>query len=483
MTAQRSGRTSAGPAEPSAVRRRYRDGLDRLFRRRRFGFAPGLEVVTALLEELGTPQRKFPSVHVTGSKGKGSVATLTAAILSAHGLVTGLYTSPHLTSYRERLRIDGRSADPGDVVEGLDRVGAATERLVRSGRIDREPTFFEVTTALAFDWFARSHVDAAVVEVGLGGRLDATNVLDSKVAVLTTIELEHTEVLGPTVEAIAEEKAGIFHPGLAAIVGELPAGAAATVERAADRHGIPVWHLGRELKTSDRRLSPDGQSFTVRLPGTLVEELHLPLFGTFQVGNCALAVGAASRFLAAVARPFDTEATRRGLAHVRVPGRMQRAARSPELFLDVAHTPESARAVAQSVAEVAPLADPAGSVVVFGCLRDKRVDPILDALAPLARTVVIVPVRSERAMDVGALRPSAAARFPRVVVAPSARDGLALARAATEPDGVTLVLGSDYLIGEILRGPEEADEPDLSDPGTMAATPPAAPPAAPRRSR
>jgi len=464
VTASRSERTAREGQGPSS-RREYRAALEALYARRRFGLRPGLEVEQALLAELGHPEQKLPAVHVTGSKGKGSVATMVAAVLTAHGLRTGLFTSPHLASYRERLRLDGREATIDEVVEGLRRVEAASARMVRAGAVDREPTFFEVTTALALDWFAREGAEAAVVEVGIGGRLDATNVLASRVGVLTTVELEHTDLLGPTVEAIATEKSGILHAGMRAVVGELPPGAASVVARTADRLGVPVWSLGGEVRAQRSELRPDGQTVDVEGPGFDLRGLEVPLLGSFQVGNTALAVAAAAAFLRAQGKELDPASVRRALAQVRVPGRLQRLARDPELLLDVAHTPGSARAVAVSVAEIAPLADPAASAIVFGCLADKDLAGILDALAPLARTLVVVPVRSERAMPLGAIRAAAAGRFPRVVVAPAAKEGLQLARAATGEDGVTLVVGSDYLIGELVRGPEAADEPDLSDPG------------------
>ncbi len=460
MTAARSDRRAGGAPASSE----YRRALEQLYRRRRFGLRPGVEVERAVLGALDDPQQRLPAIHVTGSKGKGSVSTMAAAIVAAHGRHTGLFTSPHLASYRERFRLDGREIPPEAVVEGLGRVEAATARLLASGSIDREPTFFEATTAIAFDWFARSGAEALVAEVGIGGRLDATNVLPSRVGVLTTIELEHTEILGPTLAAIAGEKAGILHAGMRAVVGELPDEAAEVVTRTADRLGVPVWRLGREIRGERTDLAPDGQDIEVRLPGHAPLPLHLPLLGAFQVGNAALAVAASARFLEAEGRALDPAATRRGLAHVQIPGRLQRVARDPELLYDVAHTPGSARAVAVGVAEIAPLADPASSAIVFGCLAGKRVEAILDALAPIARTVVVVPVRSERALPVAELRAAAAGRFPRIVVAPGAAEGLRLARAATGPDGVTLVVGSDYLVGELLR-PEGSDEPDLSDPG------------------
>jgi dihydrofolate synthase / folylpolyglutamate synthase len=444
----------------------YRATLDALYRRRRFGLRPGLEVISALLERLGHPERRFPSIHVTGSKGKGSVAVMAQAILTAHGVPTGLFTSPHLESYRERIRADGTSISPDEVVRGVAKVEDAAHDLERSGRIDRAPTFFEVTTALAFDWFADLRVRAAVVEVGIGGRLDATNVLESKVGVVTSIELEHTDILGDTLAAIAHEKAGIFHAGMTGVVGELPAEARGVIEAETRQRGVGLWHLGAEVMVDGRELSEEGQRFDVHLPARLVEGIALPLHGRFQPGNAALALAAAVRFGEATGLEIVDRRVRSALAHIVWPGRLERVGRRPELFYDVAHTPESARLVAQSLGEILPLADPQENAIVFGSLQGKNVARILDALAPLARTVILVPVRSERAAPVAELRAHAVGRFPRIVLARSASEGLRLGRAATGADGFTLVVGSDYLIGELLRAAHGgSDEPDLSDPG------------------
>jgi dihydrofolate synthase / folylpolyglutamate synthase len=460
MTLKRKGRSdrAAVGAEP------YRATLESLYRRRRFGLRPGLDVIRALLEALGHPERAYPAVHVTGSKGKGSVAAMTQSILSTNGLRTGLFTSPHLVSYRERVRIDQRTIDREAVVSGVNRIDAVATDLEGAGRIDRSPTFFEVTAALAFDWFAREHVDAAVVEVGIGGRLDATNVLDARVGVVTTIEVEHADVLGPTLSAIAFEKSGILHPGMTGVVGELPSEAQSVVEREAARNGVPLWHLGAEVRLTDRTLSESGQGFSVRLPGELWDRLTIPLLGSFQPGNAALALAAARRFAESMGRPLAEDAVRGGLAHVQWRARLERVARRPDLYYDVAHTPESAKAVAQSLAEIAPLADPSTNAVVFGCLTGKDVPRILDAFALLAHTLVVVPVRSERALPASEIRAAAAGRFPRIVEARSAAQGVRLGRLATGTDGLTLVAGSDYLVGELLRAPSD-DEPDLSDPG------------------
>ncbi|MCI4365465.1 MAG: bifunctional folylpolyglutamate synthase/dihydrofolate synthase [Thermoplasmata archaeon] len=443
----------------------YRTALESLFSRRRFGIQPGLDVIRSLCEGLGHPERAFPSVHITGSKGKGSTAALTEAVLRAHGLRTGLFTSPHLASYRERIEVDREPIPREEVAGAIGRVEAVAARLESTGTIDRPPTFFEVTTAVAFDWFARSRVDVGVIEVGIGGRLDSTNIVDARVGVITMIELEHTDVLGATVEAIAHQKAGILKPGMTGVLGEVPAGARAVVEAEASRAGVPLWHLGREVGVEHRTLSEEGQQFDLRLPGLRLSELHVPLFGTFQAGNTALAVAAAARFLSATGRALSPDAVRNGLSTARWAGRLERAGRRPDLFYDVAHTPESARALARSLAEIAPLSDPAENAIVFGCLRGKQLAPILDALTPLAHTLFVVPLRSDRAFSVAELKAAAAGRFRRVVVAPTPADGVRLARIATGPDGFTLVVGSDYLIGELVRPTGTGDEPDLSDPG------------------
>jgi dihydrofolate synthase/folylpolyglutamate synthase len=466
-------------AKPPADAAAYRATLTSLFARRRFGIRPGLEVIGALEEGLGHPERAFPSIHITGSKGKGSTAALAEAVLRGHGLRTGLFTSPHLASYRDRIQVDRAPIPRAEVIEGVARIDALAERLQAAGTIDRAPTFFEVTTALGMDWFARSRVEVGVIEVGMGGRLDSTNVLDARVGVVTTVELEHTELLGTTVEAIAREKSGILKPGMTGVLGELPAGARTVVESAASRAGVPLWHLGREIAVEDRTLSEEGQSFDVRLPSRRVDGVEIPMFGAFQATNAALAVAAVARWLPSLGRTLSDAATRQGLATVTWPGRLDRIARKPDLFYDVAHTPESARRVAMSLAEIAPLTDPAENVVVFGSLRGKKVEQILDALAPIAHTLVVVPVRSDRALPVGDLRAAAAGRFRRVVVAPTPEAGVRLGRVSTGPEGFTLVIGSDYLIGELLRPSGASDEPDLSDPG-VGGPPPAGPAEPPR---
>jgi dihydrofolate synthase/folylpolyglutamate synthase len=459
---RRAAKAGAAPADLG-----YARAVARLAERRRFGMRPGLETIRGLLDGIGNPQKAFRSIHVTGSKGKGSVTAIAASILSATGAKVGRFTSPHLVSYRERIAIDSALIPPETVAVGLARIEEVAADLLTRGTIDREPTFFEVTTALAFGWFRAERVDAAVIEVGLGGRLDSTNVLDAPVGVVTTVELEHTEILGPTLTAIAAEKAGILHPGMAAIVGETKDEPLREIERLADQRGIPVWRLGPQIAVGPRALDEHGQEFAVTTPHRHYPKLRLPLHGSVQATNAALAVAAAERFQEALDRPLSPKQVQAGLSAVRWRGRLERFGSRPEGWLDVAHTPESARALALSLAEINPLADPSGNAVVFGCLAEKRVDEILESLSPLAATVIVVPVRSARALGAEAMHRSAVGRFPRVVVAPDVATAWKLARAAADPEGFVLVTGSDYLVGELIAEVEgrPADEPDLSDPG------------------
>ncbi|MCI4357839.1 MAG: bifunctional folylpolyglutamate synthase/dihydrofolate synthase [Thermoplasmata archaeon] len=461
----------------------YRAALDELYSLRRFGMRPGLEGIRALLEGLGHPERSFRAIHVAGSKGKGSVSAMAAQILQASGRTVGLYTSPHLVSYRERIRVNGRPIPRRAVTEGVARVQVASRRLVAEGRSDRPATFFEVTTALALDWFRQRHVEDAVIEVGIGGRLDATNVLDAPVGVITTIELEHTDVLGPTLSDIAREKAGILHRGMRSVVGALPPEARTVVDRTADSLGVPVWHLDEEVRTGERTISESGQRFAIAMPATSYPGVEIPLHGRFQAGNAAIAVAAVQLYQRALGRTLAEASVRSGLAAVHWRGRLEAVRRRPWTYLDVAHTPDSARAVTESLAEIHPFVDPAESVILFGCLSDKRSDRLLEALSPIAQTVVVTPIRSERSADPNELRRRAIGSFRRVVQASDVSSGFALAKASVGPEGILLVVGSDYLVGEVLEGLEgrPEDEPDLSDPGRAASEPPIAAGATPGR--
>ncbi len=396
------------------------------------GMRPGLERIETLLEALGNPERRYTLVQVAGTNGKGSVAAMLAAILKADGRRVGLYTSPHLVSFRERIRVDGEAIAEDDVADGFDAIATLVARL--------DATMFEASTALALDHFAREAVDVAVLEVGLGGRLDATTVGTPAVTALARIDLDHQEVLGATLAAIAAEKAAIIRSGVAVSAAQAPEAADVLLARAA-AVGVPLLMEGRELGVRVRARDLDAQTLDATGPGWRLEGLRLPLLGVYQPSNALVAL-AAARTLG-----VRDAACREGLARARWPGRFEvLRARDRIVVLDGAHNPAGAAALAASLTEwfgTTPL------TLVFGALRDKDAPGMLAALAPRARRLIFTASSSPRAARPEALR-DAAPHGAAVELADSAPEALALA--AREPrTPILCVAGSLSLLGDVLR--------------------------------
>jgi len=396
------------------------------------GMRPGLERIETLLEALGNPERRYTLAQVAGTNGKGSVAAMLAAILKADGRRVGLYTSPHLVSFRERIRVDGEAIAEDDVADGFDAIATLVARL--------DATMFEASTALALDHFAREAVDVAVLEVGLGGRLDATTVGTPAVTALARIDLDHQEVLGATLAAIAAEKAAIIRSGVAVSAAQAPEAADVLVARAA-AVGVPLLMEGRELGVRVRARDLDAQTLDATGPGWRLEGLRLPLLGVYQPSNALVALAAAR------ALGVRDAACREGLARARWPGRFEvLRARDRIVVLDGAHNPAGAAALAASLTEWfgdTPL------TLVFGALRDKDAPGMLAALAPRARRLIFTASSSPRAARPEALRDAAPAGAA-VELADSAPEALALA--AREPrTPILCVAGSLSLLGDVLR--------------------------------
>ncbi len=423
----------------------YAEALARLLALRggeHAGMQPGLERIEGLLAALGHPEERCTLVQVGGTNGKGSTAAMIAAILKAAGRRVGLYTSPHLVSFRERIRVDAEPIPADAVVDGVEALGTLVARF--------DATVFEATTALALDHFARESVDVAVLEVGLGGRLDATTVGAPRVTVLTSIALDHQAVLGDTVAAIAADKAMIVRPpGLAIAAAQEPAARDIVVARAA-AVGVPLLLEGRDLAVRVRERSLDGQRIDCTGPDWSLADLRLALLGVYQPGNALLAV-AAARALGA-----GDDAIRAGLARARWPGRFQVLRGRPTLVLDGAHNPAGARALAASLRDLfgaTPL------TLVAGIMRDKDAAGILAPLAPLARRIVLTTVATPRAAPPEALRealpPGVGAR---VEMAASVDEALALARDASATPTIC-VAGSLHLVGDTLARLFGRDKP------------------------
>jgi dihydrofolate synthase/folylpolyglutamate synthase len=395
------------------------------------GLRPGLERVEELLAALGRPEQRYTLVQVGGTNGKGSIAAMLATILKAAGRRVGLYTSPHLVSFRERIRVNGEAISEAALVDGVDALGTLMARF--------DTSVFEATTALALDHFAHEGVDVAVLEVGLGGRLDATTVGTPAATVVGRVDLDHEAWLGTTLPAIAREKAAIIRAGVALSAAQHPE-VLTVIEARARAVGVPLLLEGRELHVSVDQRDARAQLITCRGPGFRLERASLALLGTFQPGNALLAVAAAQVLGAPEA------AVRTGLARVRWPGRLQILEGPPTLVLDAAHNPSGAAALAASLRDLftgVPL------TLVVGIMRDKNAAGILAALAPLATRLILTRAASPRAADPEALRALVPPAVARVECAGSVAAALAMARApAATP--VVCVAGSVVLIGEVL---------------------------------
>jgi dihydrofolate synthase/folylpolyglutamate synthase len=401
-----------------------------------------------LCESLGRPERRYRVAHVAGTKGKGSTSALLASILRAQGLRVGLYTSPHLAHLGERIAVDGRPASETDLGAAWDVVEPAVRALLEGGE---RVTFFEVTTALAFVRFAAAGCDAAVVEVGLGGRLDSTNVVRPEATAITSIGLDHQDKLGLTLEKIAFEKAGIVKNGVPLVSG-VPEGAAAReIARICEERGAPLLRRGRHFEArpplGEERIlvSEAGTVFGLRTPRRGYDRLSTRLAGRHMAENAALAATAAELMGA------SEEATREGLARGWIAGRFQLVRREgrPRVVVDGAHNPDAALRLLEAFRDV--YGEGARATLVLGAMRDKDVAGIVALLAPIAASAVAAPCGSPRetpAAEVAALL--AARGVPSPEVASSAEDAIARADALAGPDGLVLVTGSLYLAGAAL---------------------------------
>jgi dihydrofolate synthase / folylpolyglutamate synthase len=413
---------------------RYRAALDYLFARTTGKSKFGLERTEALLAALGDPQRALRVLHVAGTNGKGSVCATLEAMLRPAGRRVGRYTSPHLVDFRERFLVDGVPVEEEWVADFITRWTPEVERL--------GATFFEATTAMAFAWFAEQGVDVAVIETGLGGRLDSTNVVTPVVAGVTSIGIDHVEYLGETREAIALEKAGIFKPGLPAAIGEPDPSIAALLVREAELRGArPIVSVWRDAPPREVRVDVDGTSWVIDDDDGALR-LHTPLAGRHQASNATLAL-LMLREAGGLLWPGWREAAR-ALADVRIPGRFQRV---PPFVFDVAHNPDGARVVAGTVALV-DLPQPVVAVVCV--LTDKDWRGVLEALAPVVSHFVVTDAPTapaSRAWALGEVADFAAGRGWRVSAEHDFDRALQMAR---EIGATVLVTGSFHTVGDAM---------------------------------
>jgi dihydrofolate synthase / folylpolyglutamate synthase len=423
-----------------------------LARRPEHAIVPSLERISELATLLGDPERTCPVIHITGTNGKTSTARMTETLLRARGLRTGLFTSPHLSSMRERICIDGEPLPAEDFVAAYDDV--APYAAIVDAQHPLRLSFFELLTGMAFAAFADAPVDVAVVEVGLGGTWDATNIADGAVAVVTPIALDHTAYLGDTVEAIATEKAGIIKPGAAAILASQPPEAAGPLLSRAAEVGATVAREGEDFGVAARELAVGGQRLALRgLAGTYTD-LFLPLFGEHQAVNAACALAAVEAFSGAD-NGLDEDLVRRAFRGVTAPGRLEVVRRSPVMIVDSAHNPAG---MAVSIAAVTEAFGFGTLVAVLAVSADKDVTGILAEMEPVVTSLVVTRNSAARSMDAGELGGLAAGVFgpDRVVAVPRLDDAIEAATALADeaaaglrPGGAgILITGSTTTAGE-----------------------------------
>jgi dihydrofolate synthase / folylpolyglutamate synthase len=423
----------------------YQSCLNEMYALRRFGIKLGLDTIGRILSGLGNPQEHFNAIHIAGTNGKGSVAATLASILNACGLRTGLYTSPHLVRFNERIVVDRQPISDENVLSAYRTVKTAA-------KVDREPTFFEFATAMAFHEFKCRKVEWAVVETGMGGRLDATNIIHPALSIITNVSVEHREYLGRRISQIAGEKAGIIKTGVPVVTAVRQKTAIAVVESVAAKRIAPLFRLGKDFRI--RRSAADTVTYSglnVRWRG-----LKTALRGGHQLENTALAL-AACDVLSPVIGAIEPECLQRGLAETRWPGRLEQVLDQPLTLLDGAHNLIAARALGRYLKT--GLAGRAITLVI-GILDDKPYREILSALVPHCRRVILTRPQIDRALPPEKLIPATSELTADWRVIPDVAAAVSHAINSSKPDDVVCIAGSLYVVGEAKAALENQAPPE-----------------------
>lgn len=426
------------------IERSYREAIEWLFAVRRFGSKLGLEYVGHLLGLISDPQDDFRSVHVTGTNGKGSTTKMVSSILSEAGFKVGMFTSPHLSTFTERIQVNGRHIPVADVLRLVNLIKPLCEEMEADPGL-RHPTFFEIITAMAFKHFSEQGVDFAVLEVGMGGRLDATNVVKGLVSIITNVSLEHTEILGDTVLEIAEKKAGIIKEGGVLVTATQDDEVYALFEEICADVGSKIFRVGRDIKFE--RLSADYEGQRFRLEGIRdkYEELSLPLIGEHQLLNASAAVGAVEA-LGFHGVDVPREAIERGLGKVKWPGRMEVVQRNPLVVLDGAKDVEAMKAVKETL-----LSEFSSErlVAVVSISSDKKIPQMIRELSQAVdRYVVTTHGVMGRAADPSLIVGEAEKYGKPSEIVPDVKEAIGRAMELAGEDGMVIVVGSVFLVGE-----------------------------------
>jgi len=412
----------------------YEKTLQAMYSLHRFGIKLGLDIISGMLNGLGNPQETFNCIHIAGTNGKGSVASALSTILHRAGYRTGLYTSPHLVSFNERICINNKPVSNDDIV-------AAHDRAVAAYKGNRENTFFELTTAMALDIFGRKQVDWAIIETGMGGRLDATNVLNPDLCIITNISLEHQSYLGDTIAQIAGEKGGIIKKGVPVVTGVRQPEAIETIESLATEQEAP---LARFKETFDIRPSTEN-IFDYQGIATNLDMVAVGLPGDHQLENAALVLAACETLNMAGKTTIAENAMRYGLRQNSWPGRLEIVAEAPAILLDGAHNLVACEALARFLKTRYADRD---ITLVVGILDDKPYEKMLDLLVPACKKLILTRPIIDRALEPEALLPVVKPYGKETTIITSVPDAANQAIESAAPDDVICIAGSLYVVGE-----------------------------------
>lgn len=424
----------------------YNETLRFLYDLQLFGIKVGLKNIQSLLSFSGNPERRFPSIHIAGTNGKGSTAAMIASILTASGYKTGLYTSPHLVHFGERIRIDGKRIDEEEIVRYTKLLRPAIERT--------GATFFEATTAMAFQYFADQHVDVAVIETGLGGRLDATNVLTPLLSIITTIGLDHTEYLGTTLAKIAYEKGGIIKEGVPCLTSVKDSSSLHVLKSTAKSRQTRIIRADMRSTMRISGNSLDGLILEITTDRKKYTNLKVSLVGEHQSGNARLAILAAEYLRTEHA--FDTEkGIRRGLGAVQhfsgLRGRLDVISSSPLVIADVGHNPDGIRTALSALRKICP----GKFVTLFGVMKDKDYRGMIREIGAVSRVTVAVQPETERALASSIIAEEFHVLGYKAIDGRRVAEGLAIAKSEARTNEPILVIGSHYVVGETILALEK----------------------------
>jgi dihydrofolate synthase / folylpolyglutamate synthase len=424
----------------------------------------GLENISLLAEALGRPHLAIPCAHIAGTNGKGSTAAMLESILRTAGMRTGLYTSPHLETIDERIRIDGENISNEDFTAAWTKIHSTIESLMATGKLAAHPTFFECITAMAFVTFASRNVQFAIYEVGLGGRFDATNILQPEIAIVTAVDFDHENYLGHSIELIAAEKAGIIKPGaLVVSASERPEAREVIKKQSAEMHArlveIDAAFQLEDLQNVGGRYSATAVATDSQKPLTLHLAPALP--GAFQIRNALTAATAATLLAERGFPPINAATIERGIDSANWPGRLERLAEHPSLYVDGTHNPSGARELLKFWQENFAAAK---IFLVYGAMRDKAIDEIAGLLFPRAESVILTEPRQPRAISAPLLAEMAGHHAQKIEIVRDPAAALERALALAQPDDAVFATGSLFLVGDLLSYWRQRRNPSILEP-------------------